>query len=494
MVSLKNLDLKIGLEIHQQIDGHKLFCKCPCIIKDDEPDYTVKRYLRTSASELGEMDPAAIYELKKGKYFMYQTYSDVNCLVELDENPPEEINKDALHIALQVALLMNAKPVDVVQFMRKIVIDGSNVSGFQRTALIAINGYIETSESMISIPTICLEEEAAKKVEDAEKYRVYNISRMGIPLIEIATGPEIKSPEGAKETAEKIGMVLRSIKGIKRGLGTIRQDINLSIKGHPRVELKGFQDLRSIPRVADHEISRQLELVKQNKEPKSEVRKVEDNYTTTFLRPMPGSDRMYPETDVPLVYLTNELLKEIKLPELIAEKVESLEEKYCLQPELAREVVKREINLENYLQEYRNLDALTIARTIIEVPKEIKARFDLDVDKLKEKQFREILELVNTNKLQKAFILDALVELLRNGIIKSERFATVNDKEIENVIKEIVNKNKGASFNAIMGEAMGKLKGKCDPKKIVEMIKKLTVANLSLLIIPFLNSSTSASS
>src|SRR3989344_7159746 len=175
-MNYKDLNLKIGLEIHQQLDGNKLFCSCPCIIKDGKPDFKIKRYLRASASELGKVDQAALYELQKGKYFIYEGYNNVNCLVELDESPPEELNKKALEIGLQVSLLLNAKILDQIQFMRKVVIDGSNVSGFQRTALIAVNGYIETSEGKISIPTICLEEEAAKKVEDTQQYRVYNIS------------------------------------------------------------------------------------------------------------------------------------------------------------------------------------------------------------------------------------------------------------------------------------------------------------------------------
>src|SRR3989338_2009700 len=263
----EKIGFKAGLEIHQQTEhGGKLFCRCPCIIKDDNYDLTFRRSLRASASELGEIDHAAMYELAKGKYFVYNGYNDTNCLVELDESPPEELNKDALNIALQVSLLLNAKPVDAIQFMRKMVIDGSNVSGFQRTALVAINGYIETSEGRISIPTICLEEEAAKKIEDNEKFRVYNLSRLGIPLIEISTGPDIKSPQGAKEAAEKIGMVLRSVKGIRRGLGSIRQDINVSIKGHPRVEIKGFQDLRSIPKVVEYEVNRQQQLINSKQE------------------------------------------------------------------------------------------------------------------------------------------------------------------------------------------------------------------------------------
>jgi len=250
--------LKCGLEIHQQLNTKKLFCDCNSIIIDDKPDFFLKRKLRTSASELGEIDKAALHESQKNKYFIYEGYHDSNCLICIDEEPPLELNKKALNIALQVSLLLNAKPVDEIQVMRKVVIDGSNITGFQRTALIATDGYIETSEGKIKIETICLEEEAAKKKKDTQDYSIYNISRLGIPLIEIATGPEIKSNESAKEVAVKIGMVLRSVGSLRRGIGSIRQDVNVSFNG-PRVEIKGFQDLQSIPKIIKFEEERQKE-------------------------------------------------------------------------------------------------------------------------------------------------------------------------------------------------------------------------------------------
>ncbi len=473
MTDYKKLGLRIGLECHQQIEaGGKLFCRCPCVIKDENSDFKIKRSLRASASELGGIDQAALYELQKGKYFIYQGYKDINCLVELDESPCEELNKEALEIALQVSLLLNAKPLEVIQFMRKIVIDGSNVSGFQRTALVAVNGYIETSEGRISIPTICLEEESAKKIEDTEKYRVYNISRLCIPLIEIATGPDIKSPQGAKEAAEKIGMVLRSVKGIKRGLGSIRQDVNLSINSHPRVEVKGFQDLRSIPKVAEYEIKRQLSLVKKKQKLKSEVRKAEPDFTTSFLRPMPGSARMYPETDVPLIYITKSELEKIKIPELIADKVGNLEEVYGIQPEIAREIIKKEINFDHFVTEYRNIEPNTIARILVEAPKEIKSRLNLDISKLTEDNFHAVLELINENKINKDSALDVLADLIKFGKINLEKYETISDSELEIEIKKIIQEMKGAPFGALMGEAMKKLKSKAPGNKIAELIKK----------------------
>ncbi len=472
----EKLGFKAGLECHQQIEaGGKLFCRCQCIIKDGDNDFTFRRKLRASASELGEMDPAAMYELAKGKYFVYNGYNDANCLVEMDESPPEELNKDALNIALQVALLLNAAPVDAVQFMRKVVIDGSNVSGFQRTAVIATNGFIETSQGKISIPTICLEEEAAKKIEDTGEYRTYNISRMGIPLIEIATSPDIKSPGHAKETAEKIGMVLRSVKGIKRGLGSIRQDVNLSIKGHPRVEIKGFQDLKSIPDVMEFEIRRQQALKKKHQRLKPEVRKAEPDFKTSFLRPMPGAARMYPETDVPLIKITKEFLGAIKLPELIAEKVANLEEKYGLPEELAREIIKNEIDISSYAEKYKNIEPKTIAHIIIEIPKEIKSRFSLDSSKLKDREFDGVLRLINENKIDKSSAVDVLADLIKEGKIDFKKYEKISDKDLERQIRKIAEKNKGASFGAMMGEAMRLFKGKAEPKKISELVKKYSV-------------------
>lgn len=468
----KDLGLKMGLEIHQQLDTGKLFCKCPCIIKDTTPDFKIRRNLRVSASELGEMDPAAVYELQKGKYFLYECYDDVNCLVELDELPPEELNKEALKITLQVALLLNAKPVDVIQFMRKMVIDGSNVSGFQRTALVAVNGYIETSEGKVRIESIYLEEEAAKKVDDTKEYKTYNLSRLGIPLIEVQTGPDIKSPQGAKEAAEKIGMILRSVKGIKRGLGSIRQDVNLSIKNTARVEIKGFQEIKSIKKVVEYEVNRRLKLLEKGKKLEPEVRKSEPDFSTSFQRPMPGEKRLYPETDIPTIKITKELLKSIELPKLLDEKVKDLEEIFNLNPDTAREIIKKEINFELFVNKYRNVNPNLIARILVEIPKELKTRLKLDITKLTEEDFFSVFSLLNENKIDKNNILDVLADLIKNNKIDLSKYKTISSLDLEKEIKKIVKQNKGAPFGALMGIAMQKFKGKADGKKVSELIKK----------------------
>src|SRR3989338_4268257 len=325
-VDYGKIGLKSGLEIHQQLDTKKLFCNCLSVLRKDEPDFIVKRRLHAVAGESGEIDVAAAHEVSMEREFSYECY-DTTCLVELDEEPCHEINQEALKIALQISLLLNAKIFPITQIMRKTVVDGSNTSGFQRTVMIARDGFIETQSGRVGIASICLEEDSARIVGEkgGEKIAVYRLDRLGIPLIEIATEPDIKTPEQAKEVALHMGEILRSTK-VKRGIGTIRQDVNLSIKNGKRVELKGFQDIRNVERAMETEVKRQQELVKKGKSV-SEVRAVGEDGSSRFLRPMPGAARMYPETDLPLLKISRDFLNEAKkdLPKLKKDLEEELE-------------------------------------------------------------------------------------------------------------------------------------------------------------------------
>jgi glutamyl-tRNA(Gln) amidotransferase subunit E len=261
----EELGLKVGLELHQQLNTKsKLFCSCPTMLKDDEPDVVFIRYLRPTRSELGAVDEAALLEYEKGKAYVYQAYSDITCLVEMDEEPPHALNEEALDIALQIALMLKAQVPDVVQVMRKVVIDGSNTTGFQRTAVVAVGGpesVIQDPEGPVHIQTICLEEDAARKISESEDKVVFKLDRLGIPLIEVSTAPEIKTPEQAQRVALKIGQLFRILGKVKRGLGTIRQDINISLAKGGKVEIKGVQDLELISKVVELEVQRQLKLL-----------------------------------------------------------------------------------------------------------------------------------------------------------------------------------------------------------------------------------------
>ena len=252
----KAIGFKAGLEIHQQLDTHKLFCDCPSQITD-RSDYSFERLLRPTQSEMGDVDKAALEEAQRKRRFVYLASHTSTCLVESDEEPPHTANEEAIDICLTMASLLSARPVEEVHFMRKIVIDGSNTTGFQRTALVAMDGRINN----VCIDMIALEEDAARKLTEKGKRVNYGLDRLGVPLIEITTAADIQNPQQARDVAEQIGMLLRATKKVKKGLGTIRQDLNVSIAQGARVEIKGIQSLSSISKAAEKEAKRQEEVV-----------------------------------------------------------------------------------------------------------------------------------------------------------------------------------------------------------------------------------------
>jgi glutamyl-tRNA(Gln) amidotransferase subunit E len=257
------LGLVAGLEIHQQLDtATKLFCACPTERREpEEASRRFTRYLHPTKSELGELDEAAVEESMVDREFEYLAF-DTTCLVEEDDEPPHRIDDEALDVALQIAALLDMTAVDQAHVMRKIVVDGSNTSGFQRTSLVGQDGEIETSEGPVGIEDLLLEEESAGRVEEIEGGVRFSLDRLGIPLVEIGTKPDISSPEQARDAAERIGMLLRSTGAVKRGLGTIRQDVNVSIAEGARVEIKGVQALDQIEAIVRLEVGRQVELLK----------------------------------------------------------------------------------------------------------------------------------------------------------------------------------------------------------------------------------------
>lgn len=257
------LGLKVGLEIHVQLDtGRKLFCHCRPELKNTEPDFRIVRRLRPAMSELSAIDPAALWEFRKMKTIMYEGYNDVTCLVELDEEPPHEPDEESLLLALAISKAFNAKIFDEIYVMRKVVIDGSNVSGFQRTMVIAHDGLAVFPNYKVPIWTISLEEDAARKIEEKGDLVVYRLDRLGIPLIEVSTGPMEYPPTSIAEVAWLIGRTIMNTRRTKRGLGSIRQDLNISIAKGAKTEVKGVPELSLIPKVIELEVLRQVNLLK----------------------------------------------------------------------------------------------------------------------------------------------------------------------------------------------------------------------------------------
>jgi Glu-tRNA(Gln) amidotransferase subunit E-like FAD-binding protein len=469
----EKLGLMSGLEIHQQLDTHKLFCDCPSLLRNDEPTREIFRTLNPVVGETGKVDVAAEHEASQNKNFRYQIY-DTNCLVETDEEPPHEINKEALRIALQIAHLLNCEIFPVAQIMRKTVVDGSNTSGFQRTVMIAHDGYVEiASGKKIAIDSLMLEEDSARKVSSDENSTTYKLDRLGIPLVEIATGPHMHTPEEIKETALKIGEILRACK-VKRGIGTIRQDVNISIKGSQRVEIKGFQDPKMMEKTIDLEIERQLNCIKENS-CKSEVRNALPDGSTEFLRPMPGEARMYPETDHPLLIISRDLIDETKknLPKLSSEHKSFLKE-FGLNEELVKLLLK-----DRKVEEFKTLSHVIdnselIAKTL--------TLFQTEVSKKSGKSKSEIAKIFDAHMMEA--ILEKVgheisVNDVRNVMLKIANGKSIeeaiqkSDIDLNGIISKILKEKPGLSQGAYMGLIMGQVKGKASGKEISDVLREM---------------------
>jgi glutamyl-tRNA(Gln) amidotransferase subunit E len=625
-LNFEKLGLKAGLEIHQQLDTKaKLFCNCPTKLRDiKDSNGEFIRYLHPMQSELGEVDQAAIAEAMLKRKFIYKTY-DTTCLVENDEEPPRYMNEEALQICIEIALLLNMQVVEQVHVMRKIVIDGSNTSGFQRTALVAVDGYLDTSGGRVKINTLCLEEEAAQIVAIDKDSVIYSLDRLGIPLVEIGTAPDIKSPQHAKEVAKQIGMLLRSTRKVKRGIGTIRQDVNISIEGGARVELKGVQDLDLLDLIVEREVLRQLNLLEIRDELKrrnaadftpeiqdvteifintksaviakalklggkvlaarlpkfnsilareiqpgrrfgseladyakrfgvggilhtdelpsygiedidininalrsrinadesdciiliadienrarnailavierakqaikgvpEETRRVLADGNSSYMRPLPGAARMYPETDVPPVVIDLNLLEKIRagLPETLESKKKRYIQKYGLNEELA-ELIVHSMNFELFEQamnQYPELPPTIVIRTLEVIPQELK-REGIAVGQLSEKHYLQVFDMLNKQKLAKEGIPSVLKLLALNPEKSAEEAARelglgigVMEQEIERVIQQIVEerkefiKQKGSgALNPLMGLVMKHFRGKINGKLVSKLLEQ----------------------
>ncbi len=578
---INDLGFKSGLEIHQQLEGRKLFSPAPTTIRDDEPLFTIERFLRLSAGESGQVDVAALHEHTKKQRFMYQGYEETS-LVELDEQPPAAVSPQAVTSSLQIAKFLDMTVVDQIRFMRKIVINGSNTSGFQRTGLIAQNGTLQTTQGIVGIESLCLEEDSCKEVEKKEGLVIFNLSRLGIPLLEIATAPDIISPTHVQETASQLGLLLRSLPTVKRGLGTIRQDVNISIAKGTRVEIKGAQDLKLLPELARNEALRQhnlleifSELQKRNAcvgEPqeltslkhssskvvqqakgsvygvklsgfkgllgieiqperrfgselsdyakqqgvkglfhsdelpkygitqeetdavfselgcgeqdgfiliaapkeqalraldvacqrakdfslRKEVRMAKPNGSTSFLRPMPGAGRMYPETDVrPFV----PDLDAITLPELLSDKIERLAKEYSLDQAIVKKLLRDGYDLETLTTRYQSF----------------KPTFLVDVlyrtHTLQEQTL--LLEKLNEGLLLKDS-LEEIIPLLEKGTsVDFNQFKPVSLDDIKKELDVLRKEMHDAPLGAVIGQAMRLYKGRVDGKELSAYIRKL---------------------
>jgi Glu-tRNA(Gln) amidotransferase subunit E-like FAD-binding protein len=479
-IDYAKIGLKAGLEVHQQLDtGTKLFCHCPAYLRSDRGDIIIHRKLHAIAGETGEVDTAVEFEAVQDKDFVYEGYLDSTCLLEYDETPPYSISKSALDEALKIALLLNCEVYPVTQIMRKTVIDGSNTSGFQRTALIAHDGFVETSFGKVSIDAVFLEEDAARagNNEEDEKTKVWKLDRLGIPLVEIATGPHMNTPEQIKETALKIGEIIRTCK-VKRGIGTIRQDVNISIKGHDKAEIKGFQDPKMMIKTVDVEIERQIQELKKGKK-NGEVRGALPDGTSRFLRPMPGKHRMYPETDLPLLKIGRDKINELKkkLPKLRHEIRDELKKK-GLSDELINLVLDGNLDEFEVLLQIYSKDANLVAKMVTLWRNEFASKMKKDIEQIKgiltERVLEQVLEKVASNEISVGDVRGILLKIVSGSSVEEAlKVERVDDNQLEEQIAAIVKEKPGLRANAYMGLVIAKLGKDVDKRKAMEILQRL---------------------
>ena len=396
----EELGFKCGIEIHQQLNTEtKLFCRCPIDLEDENPDAKIQRRLRSVAGETGEQDEAAEVESMKERKFVYHYHDRNNCLVELDEEPPHNMSKEAIDTALTFARMVDANIPREIQVMRKMVVDGSNTSGFQRTSMVGLDGELETDSGTVAIEDIELEEESAGINERGEEKAVYDLSRLGVPLIEVGTDASIKNPEHAQEVAEKIGMLLRSTGKARRGIGTIRQDVNVSIEGGARVEIKGFQDVKNIDVLIENEVQRQKKLLELGEEV-SNAEVVADNVTHIF----EGSENQIIST----VLENDGAVYAFKLPELDGRMKEKISGDRYLALELVDYAKSRGIQGIIHTDEEKNYN--------------LEDEFDelKDIFKVEEEDALAILAGPKDNAREAAKAVKARAEKIYNGEVPEE--------------------------------------------------------------------------
>lgn len=595
--------VKIGLEIHIQLKGNKLFCNCPTESEGETGEHFTRR-LTARSGESGKFDPAAIYEKARSRSFAYAV-TDNSCLLEADEEPPHTVNPDALRKAVAASLALNCKVVDEVSYMRKIVIDGSNTSGFQRTSIIGFNGYVETSKGRVRISTLCLEEDSARKLSEEKGQVVYSLDRLGVPLMEIATEPDIIDEDHAVETAELIGKKLLLAGWVRRAPDAIRQDVNFSM-GYGRVEIKGVPKLSTIRDALSYETMRQtwisdaasrikgedwskfhfvdvsdlfanskskviarnlskglkvygtvlpgLEGLLKNGDFKMgreladvaklfgsggimhsdelpgygvedelpelkdilspqkgdgfmiivsspgviehiesamierlkklesldlpETRVVSDDGTTHYLRPLPGGERMYPETDVPIISLDEVILQDAKkmVPRSEDEMVAELVSSFSISEQDARVILntgKRE-TLYSFSELLSN--SRTAARLILQIIPEVERKSGKSISDglieplLKEAGKRNWDRQVVETAVEMMFTRNMTV----SSILDNPELKPLEEEELAELVRELLESGEANQKN-IIPKLRLRTQRTFDPAKAIEIARKLTI-------------------
>ncbi len=589
-------------------------------MKSEELPHHFERRLRPAQSETGRIDPAAIFEYSKGKSNQYFWSPESSCLVEADEEPPHPLSREGLDAAVLVARTLGSNVVDEVHVMRKIVIDGSNTAGFQRTAVVGLGGGFNVDGVRVGVQSVTLEEDAARILGEDDTARRFALDRLGVALVEVALDPVMGDPEFVGRVALHLGRVLRSTGRVARGLGTIRQDLNVSLMGGRVVEVKGVQKLNLLPKVVEYERKRQLALlriaarlkemgvtkvscevreitallansrsesirqrlegnagalcisaagftgllgwepepgVRLGKElaevaranslggiihsdefdrqgvsgeeasairaemgcgegdaliivvgrPETvrkvatslverlrsatsgvpaETRAATEGGETRYMRPRPGSQRMYPETDIPDIEITGDFLAQITkmVPEDWEAYVRRLQKDYSLSQDLALKVYDSDTSadFEGLCREL-NLEPSYVASVLVDLPSRL-AREGVREEGLTFQVLADALRAVASGKMAKEAVPEVLATAARRGESVDEAIASMGleaagPAEVEAVVaallareSALVRERRDAAFSALMGEAMKELRGRADGAVVARVLRQ----------------------
>jgi len=614
--------LRVGLEIHQQLaTSTKLFCPCP-IVKSDELPLSFERRLRPTQSELGQIDPAAVFEFNKGRVNLYKWNPESACLVDADEEPPHPPNMEAIETAILMAEVLGSAVVDEVHVMRKLVIDGSNTSGFQRTAIIALGGGLPVDGISVGVQTITVEEDSSRVLKEGAQAREYALDRLGVPLVEIALDHVVGVPEHVEAVALSLGRSLRSTGRVARGQGTIRQDLNVSLLGGQVVEVKGVQKLNLIAKVVRYEATRQMGLVQIAEEIKKrgitevecktedatqvmrgtsspvlkrilqkggvvtciavadfaglfglepfpairlgkelaeiartnglggvihsdefvkqgiseeesvalralagydsnaglvlvagegadrvetvaalvvdrlrkatvgvlgETRAATEEGETRYQRPRPGAARMYPETDIPEIVVSEEWKRKLRMmmPVPWKEKVAAYSKRYSLSEEAALQLYDSDNSkLFEELTAKLRLEPSVIASILVETPVRL-SREGVDESKVTPEALTSVLMAVDGERFAKEAAVDVLRAIGKgeardvDDAVSKLGLTGMSDEELSKIIDGVLKRNKALihekgdrAFSVLMGEVMKLARGKVDGQKVSELLRR----------------------
>lgn len=462
----------IGLEVHTQLStASKLFCGCSTDYREDEPN----------------------------------THVCPVCLGLPGSLPV--INRRAVEYALKVAKALNCQVAEECEFARKNYFYPDLPKGFQITMYdrpIGIKGFVEIEgdegEKRIGITRVHLEEDPGRLVHagegDRPKYTLVDYNRSGIPLLEIVTEPDLRSPKEARRFLNALRTTLEYL-GVFEGEreGALRVDANISIEGQNRVEIKNISSYRGVEKALTFEITRQRSMMRRGLGIERETRHfMEARGITTSSRSkeVEHDYRYFPEPDLRPLRLRS-WLDHIQLPEMPAARRERFMVQYHLSLTHAR-TLTGDPRLAEFYEQVAHVDALLAATWVADtLLGELNYR-DLQIAALPPERFEALLRLLKSGAVTER----GAVEILRQMLDRAARHEAIEAPEaimkrldlgrdqaadIEAIAAEVVASNapavsdyrsgKKEALNFLVGQMMKITRGKADPRELRRVLEQL---------------------